>query len=67
MDGTEIHSKAIVIATGASYARLNIPGLDNFTGAGVYYGSASVEAHACRDEVIYIAAAAIQLVRQQCI
>jgi len=55
MDGTEIHSKAIVIATGASYARLNIPGLDNFTGAGVYYGSASVEAHACRDEVIYIA------------
>ena len=54
-DGTEIHSKAIVIATGASYARLDIPGLDNFTGAGVYYGSASVEAHACRDETVYIA------------
>ncbi len=35
-DGTKIHSKAIVIATGASYARLDIPGLDNFTGAGVY-------------------------------
>ena len=54
-DGTEIHSKAIVIATGASYARLEIPGLDSFTGAGVYYGSASVEAHACRDETVYIA------------
>ena len=54
-DGTKIHSKAIVIATGASYARLEIPGLDNFTGAGVYYGSASVEAHACRDEIVYIA------------
>ncbi len=55
MDGTVIHSKAIVIATGAAYARLDIPGLENFTGAGVYYGSASVEAHACKDEVIYIA------------
>jgi len=54
-DGTVIHSKAIVIASGAAYARLEIPGLENFTGAGVYYGSASVEAHACRDEVIYIA------------
>ena len=55
IDGTVIHSKAIVIATGAAYARLEIPGLENFTGAGVYYGSASVEAHACKDEVIYIA------------
>ena len=54
-DGTLIHSKAIVIATGASYARLNIPGIENFTGAGVYYGSAAVEAHACRDETVYIA------------
>jgi len=54
-DGTEIHSKAIVISTGAAYAKLDIPGLEQFTGAGVYYGSAAVEAHACRDEVVYIA------------
>lgn len=54
MDGSEVYSKTIVIATGAAYARLEIPGLENFTGAGVYYGSASVEAHACRDEIIYI-------------
>ena len=54
MDGTEVHSKAIVIATGAAYAKLEVKGLENFTGAGVYYGSASVEAHACRNEVIYI-------------
>jgi thioredoxin reductase (NADPH) len=54
MDGTEVHSKAIVIATGAAYATLHIPGLENFTGSGVYYGSASVEAHACRNEAIYL-------------
>ncbi|CAN5460584.1 FAD-dependent oxidoreductase [soil metagenome] len=54
MDGSQVHSKAIVIATGVAYKKLEIPGLENFTGAGVYYGNASVEAHACRNEIIYI-------------
>lgn len=54
VDGSEIHSKSILIATGVAYKKLGVPGLDNFTGAGVYYGNASVEAHACRNEIIYI-------------
>lgn len=54
MDGSEINSRAIVIATGVAYKKLEISGLENFTGAGVYYGAASVEAHACRNEAIYI-------------
>lgn len=53
-DGTEVYSKAIIIATGVEYTKLNILGLDRFTGAGVYYGAAAVEAHACKDEIIYI-------------
>ncbi len=53
-DGSEIHSKAIIISTGVSYKKLEIPGLENFTGAGVYYGAASLEAQACRNESIYI-------------
>lgn len=54
MDGSQIHSKAIVIATGVAYRKLEIPGIEKFSGAGVYYGAASVEANACRDEIIYI-------------
>jgi thioredoxin reductase (NADPH) len=54
MDGSEIHSKSIVIATGVAYRKLEIPGIDKFTGAGVYYGAAAVEAKACRNEKIYI-------------
>ncbi len=54
MDGSMIHSKTVVIATGVSYRKLDIPGMDQFSGAGVYYGAASVEAHACRNEDIYI-------------
>ena len=53
-DGSEINSKSVIIATGVTYRKLEIPGIENFTGAGVYYGAASVEAHACRDEIIYI-------------
>ncbi len=54
MDGSQIHSKTIVIATGVAYRKLAIPGMDDYSGAGVYYGAASVEAHACRNEDIYI-------------
>jgi thioredoxin reductase (NADPH) len=53
-DGSVVHSKTIVIATGVEYTKLEIPGLENYTGAGVYYGSASVEAHACKDKSVYI-------------
>lgn len=53
-DGSEVHSKTVIIATGVEYTKLEIPGLDKFNGAGVYYGAASVEAHACRDEIVYI-------------
>jgi len=53
-DGSEVHSKTVIIATGVEYTRLDIPGLDKFNGAGVYYGAASVEAHACKDETVYI-------------
>jgi thioredoxin reductase (NADPH) len=53
-DGSVIHSKTIVIATGVAYKKLEIEGIDQFAGAGVYYGAASVEANACRDHDIYI-------------
>lgn len=53
-DGSFAHAKTVVISTGVAYNKLPIAGLDKFTGAGVYYGSASVEAHACRNEVVYI-------------
>ena len=53
-DGNVIHTKTVVIATGVAYARLDVPGIEKFTGSGVYYGSASIEAHACRGGDVYI-------------
>jgi thioredoxin reductase (NADPH) len=53
-DDSEVHSKAVVVSTGIAYRQLELPGIESFTGAGVYYGSASVEAHACKGEVVYV-------------
>jgi thioredoxin reductase (NADPH) len=53
-DGSEVYGRCLIISTGVTYRKLQVSGAEKFTGAGVYYGAASVEAHACKDEVIYI-------------
>ncbi|HEY6293695.1 MAG TPA: FAD-dependent oxidoreductase [Terriglobia bacterium] len=57
-DGTEIACKALVIATGVSYRKLDVPGIDRLQGAGVYYGAAMTEGDSCRGEDVYIVGAA---------
>ncbi|MBC7808462.1 MAG: FAD-dependent oxidoreductase, partial [Akkermansiaceae bacterium] len=52
--GGEVSCHALLIATGVSWRRLDIPGLDHLTGAGVYYGAAVTEALSCRDEDVYV-------------
>jgi thioredoxin reductase (NADPH) len=57
-DGTEITSKIVLIATGAWFRTLDIPGVSKFQGAGIYYGAAHTEATYYRDcDVIVIGAA----------
>lgn len=38
-DGTELTARTVLISTGASYRRLEIPSLERFAGAGLYYVS----------------------------
>jgi thioredoxin reductase (NADPH) len=48
-------ARAIVIATGAEYRKLQLPDLERFEGAGVYYGATFLEAQRCaREEVIVV-------------
>jgi thioredoxin reductase (NADPH) len=49
-----INAHAVILATGVSYRTLDAPGVDELTGAGVYYGSALTEAAACANQDIYI-------------
>jgi len=53
-DGNFVYAKSVIIATGVDYRKLPAKGLDQFTGAGVYYGAAITEANACREKQIYV-------------
>ncbi|MBD2113125.1 MULTISPECIES: FAD-dependent oxidoreductase [Cyanophyceae] len=53
-DGSEISAHAVILALGVSWRRLDTTGLEQFTGAGVYYGAAQTEALACEGEDVYI-------------
>ena len=53
-DGAELASHALIVATGVSYRRLDAPGIEALTRAGVYYGAAMTEAISCRDEEVVI-------------
>jgi thioredoxin reductase (NADPH) len=57
-DSGAIESRALVVATGVSYRRLDAIGLAELTGRGVYYGAAPGEANQCQGDVVYIIGAA---------
>jgi thioredoxin reductase (NADPH) len=50
-EGTQVRTRAVVVATGVSYNRLEVDGIDRLIGKGVFYGTATAEApaHAGRD------------------
>jgi thioredoxin reductase (NADPH) len=47
-DGSEIATRAVIIAAGARYRTLDVPDLERFEGNGVYYAATDLEARACR-------------------
>jgi thioredoxin reductase (NADPH) len=53
-EGADIGCKVLLIATGVSYRKLNVPGAERLQGCGVYYGSAMTEAMSCQGEDVYI-------------
>jgi thioredoxin reductase (NADPH) len=53
-DGTRIAAHAVIIATGVSYRDLDARGITDFSGRGVFYGSASTEADDCVNRDVYI-------------
>src|SRR3984893_8036106 len=47
-DDTMVRSRSVLVATGVDWRRLEVPGLDDLLGAGVYYGAGPSEAVSCR-------------------
>ena len=53
-DGTEVSCHALLVATGASFHTLKMPGAAELTGAGIYYGAAYTEAMNYRDQDVFV-------------
>ncbi len=46
-DGTAVRSRALLAASGVDWRRLEVPGIDELLGSGVYYGAGPSEAVTC--------------------
>ncbi len=49
-DGQIVQSRAVVVATGARYRKLDVPGYERFEGSGLHYAATAMEAALCRAE-----------------
>ena len=53
-DGSEISAHSVILATGVAYRTLEAPGVEDLSGRGVYYGSATTEGPSCAGQEVYI-------------
>jgi thioredoxin reductase (NADPH) len=54
-DGAAVRARTVVIATGARYRKLDVPGFERFEGQGIYYAATAMEANLCQAaEVIVV-------------
>jgi thioredoxin reductase (NADPH) len=53
-DGTELRTRAVVIATGARYRRLDLDGLRELEGVGVFYAATLAEASMCAGDPVVV-------------
>jgi thioredoxin reductase (NADPH) len=54
VDGSEARASAVVLATGVTYRRLDIPSLEPLIGAGVFYGGSVSETQALAGRQVYV-------------
>jgi thioredoxin reductase (NADPH) len=54
-DGTDVAGRAVIMATGARYRRLEADGLQEFERAGVFYAATELEARVCGGSPVIVA------------
>jgi thioredoxin reductase (NADPH) len=52
--GNTLSSTCVLVASGVSYRKLDVPGFESLTGAGIYYGAAPAEARSCSNQRVAI-------------
>jgi thioredoxin reductase (NADPH) len=56
-DGTRLRTRCVLVASGVEYRKLDVPGFDDFEGAGIYYAATEMEAKLCRGEEVVVVGA----------
>ncbi|MGN6635564.1 MAG: FAD-dependent oxidoreductase [Oryzihumus sp.] len=52
--GESLRARALLIATGAQYRRLDVPGMDRLESTAVYYAATEIEANQCRRDPVVV-------------
>lgn len=52
--GNSVRTRAVVVATGAQYRKLQVPDLERFEGVGIYYSATTIEAQRCNDDEVIV-------------
>jgi len=53
-DGKTVAARSVVIATGAKYRKLDVPGMERFEGCGIHYTATPIDVHPCVGQPIVI-------------
>jgi thioredoxin reductase (NADPH) len=53
-DGSALTARTVIVATGAAYRRLDVPGLEQLQGRGVFYGAGVSEAPATQGQNVLV-------------
>ena len=53
-DGTRLRTRCVLVASGVEYRRLDVPRIQDFEAAGIYYAATEMEARQCRGEEVVV-------------
>ena len=53
-DGTRLHSRCVLVASGVEYRKLEVARFEDFEGAGIYYAATKMEADLCQGEDVVV-------------
>ncbi len=53
-DGTALHARSVVVASGARYRKLAVPGFSRFEMAGIHYSATAIEARLCKNTEVVV-------------
>jgi thioredoxin reductase (NADPH) len=53
-DGQSLLARVVIVATGARYRKLDVPGYERFEGEGIHYAATAMEGQLCKNEEVVV-------------